>query len=391
MVNFRRFESIMPISTQISRVLALGQTERRNEGWTNIGVNTTLMNTSSTWSVVNAVFNTASGWFGILTQESTPTRNLFSTFKANGFNYNQYLVLNQTTNSPIAGISNVNSTFSTSMHVWAGLSNGSIARAVSPFTSTWGTAVSPTRIWTAGFFTQFNEIESSQALSNPTYAYGKNSSNQGVMYYQTFSGNSTMAEFTAYTRTDGQMYTAGTWYDNTPVLGTDTGNLVSVIGGTLTTWTAPPGSGPITSLWGYGSRLFFTRGTAGGQIYYATSSNPGSYTTVTVSAVSGASIAKCMDTSTHGNYTAKFYYDPRNNAMLMTGNKCSVWYSLDNGDTWSKSSLSDTTLGNSAYGYVRLTYNSGWDEWSGVVAGREDGNRTGSLLRHHFWAANPIL
>lgn len=381
----------MAISTQISSVLSMAKPEPRNEGWTNIGVNTTLMNTSSTWSVVNEVFNTTSGWYCILTQESTPTRNVFSTFKALGYNYNQYLVLNQTTNSPIAGISSVNGNSVNVMHVFAGLSNGQIARAASPFTSTWTSAVAAGNIWTAGFFTRFNEIQRTQLTNNIVYAFGRNSSNQGVLYAQAFSTSTTLSIQSTYTRTDGQRYTAGTFYDNTPVLGTDTGNLVSVIGGTLTTWTTPPGSGPITSLWGYGSRLFFTRGTDGGQIYYATSSNPGSYTTVTVSAVSSAVIAKSMDTSGERNYTSRFYYDPRNNAMLMTGNKCSIWYSLDNGDTWTKTSFSDSTLGNSAYGYVRLTYNSGHDEWSGVVAGREDGNRTGSLLRHHFWAANPIL
>ena len=382
----------MPISKQISTVLALGQTQRRNEGWTNIGTNTTLMNTSSTWSVVNDVYNTNAGWFSILSQESTPTHNMFSTFKARGFNYNQYLVLSQTTNSPIAGISTIDgNTGPNRTHVWAGLSNGQIARTNSPFTSSWTSAVAAGNIWTAGFFSRRNEINRTIIPDDIAYAYGRNASNQGVLYQQTFSNSTTLGINSTYTRTDGQMYTAGTWYNNTPVLGTGTGNLVSVIGGVLTTWTAPPGSGPITSLWGYGDRLFFTRGTAGGQIYYATSSNPGSYTTVTVSAVSGATIAKCMDTSTHGNYTAKFYYDSRNNAMLMTGNKCSIWFSLNNGDTWSKTSFSDSTLGNSAYGYVRLTYNAGHDEWSGVVAGREDGNRTGSLLRHHFWAANPIL
>jgi hypothetical protein len=381
----------MAISTQISTVLTLGRTTPRNEGWTNIGVNTTLMNTSSTWSVVNAVFNSRFGWFAILTQESTPTRNMFSTFKARGYNYNQYLVLNQTANSPIAGISSIDSAFLGSANVWAGLSNGQVARTNSVFTSSWSSAVAASSIWTAGFFSKFNENETAYKNFNIVYAYGRNNSNQGVLYAQAFDSSTTLTLQSTYTRTDGQMYTAGTWYNNTPVLGTSTGNIVSIISGSLTTWTAPPGSGPITSLWGYGDRLFFTRGTAGGQIYYATSANPGSYTTVTVSAVSGASIAKCMDTSGEGNYTAKFYYDYRNNAMLMTGNKCSIWYSLDNGDTWSKTSFSDSTLGNSAYGYVRLTYNSGWDEWSGLVAGREDGNRTGSLLRHTFWAANPIL
>jgi hypothetical protein len=391
MVNSRRFETIMPISKQISSVLGMTRPERNNYGWLNIGVNTTLMNTSSTWSVVNEVFNTPTGWFGVLTQESTPTRNLFSTYKANGFNFNQYLVLNQTTNSPIAGISSVNGSSGSSTHVFAGLSNGQIARAVSPFTSTWTSAVAAGNIWTAGFFSRTNEINRTQIGSDIVYAYGRNASNQGVLYAQGFTTSTTMAIQSIYTRTDGQFYTAGTFYNNQIILGTNTGNLVMNSGGTLVSFVAPPGSGPITSLWGYGDRLFFTRGTAGGQIYYATQTLPTSYTTVTVSAVSGASIAKCMDTSGEGNYTAKFYYDTRNNAMLMTGNKCSIWYSLDNGDTWSKTSFSDSTLGNSAYGYVRLVYNSGWDEWSGVVAGREDGNRTGSLLRHTFTAVNPIL
>ena len=388
MVNFRGFESIMAISKQIGSVLTLGRTEPRNEGWTNIGTNTSLMNTSSTWSVVNAVFNTPLGWYLILAQESTPTRNMFTTYKALGFNYNQYNVLNQTTNSPIAGISSRNGT--TTTHVWAALSNGQIARATSPFTSTWSSAVAAGNIYVAGFANTYNQ-ESILTTGSRTFAYGRNASNQGVVYAQTFSSATTMSIQSAYTRTDGQMYTAGTTHNGSLILGTNTGNLVALLGPTLTTFLPPPGSGPITSLWSDGDRIYFTRGTAGGNIYYATQTFPMSYTTVTVPSVGSATIGKCMDTSTFNNYTAEFYYDYKNNAILMTGNECSIWYSLDQGDSWTKTSFSNSTLGNTAYGYVRLAYNNGWDEWSGLVAGREDGNRTGSLLRHHFWAANPIL
>ena len=383
----------------------------RNQAWTSLGAPTTLYNTSSTWSVTNVCYNTSSGWFTFMGQESTPAFNIFTTYKANGFSYNQYNVNNSATaNPPIAGIfhRSYELTFPSLGNNFVAASNGAIYRNGSIFTSTsWTLAVASNTIFVAGFASPQNEHERIEIGGRRLWAYGRDANNQGVVRQTPSATSTTMNAYSPLNRTDGQVYTAGASFINDfsyfhIILGTQNGNIIAHNQSLnqTTNWGTLPGSGPITSLYHRNGRLFWTRGTTGGQIYYAdittgptgnTTADPGTYNTVTVASVGGANIGACMDTSTFNNYTAEWHFDKRNNAILMTGNKCSVWYSLDNGVTWAKSSLSDTLLGNSAFGYVRLVYNNGYDEWSGVVAGREDGNRTGSLLRNTFWCNNPIL
>lgn len=382
------------IQRPAAQVLLAGKTEPRIVQPTNIGADTTFFNTSSTWSVVNAIFNTPSGWFAAVGQESTPTNNIFTSYKVNGYTMNRYNVNNQVTSQPIAGFCHTYSTTSKTLgNNFIATDNGAIYRNLSIFTSTgWTAAVAAGSIYAAGFFNRQNDQDRLLVGGQITYAYGKNASGQGVLYAQSIASSSTMAIQSTYTRTDGAFYTAGTYaFGNTIVLGTSTGHIVSLSGPTLLSWgNSVPGTGPITALAFYNGRLFATRGTAGGSVSYSTS-NFGAWTTVTPTDTANGVIGACMDTSTYGNYTAEFHYDLRYGAILMTGSNCSLWYSTDNGNTWIRNTtLTPTLLGNTAFGYVRIVYNNGYDEYSGVVAGRADGNRTGSLLRNKFWFTKPI-
>ena len=377
------------IQRQAGQVLLAGKTQPRLVQPTSLGADTTLFNTSSTWSTVNCVMNTPSGWFFVLGQESTPTSNIHTTYKTNGFTFNRYNVNNTTASQPIAGFCHTYSaTTKTLPNNFIATDNGAIYRNLSIFTSaSWTAAVAAGNIYAAGFFNRQNDQDRLLIGGQICYAYGRNASGQGVLYAQPSASSGTMAIQSIFTRTDGNFYTAGAYaFGTNIVLGTNAGQIVTSSG---TSPFAPAGTGPITAMAFYNGRLFATRGTAGGSVSYTTSLSE-AWTAVTPTDTANGVIGACMDTSTFGNFTAEFHYDARYNAILMTGSNCSLWYSTDNGNTWIRNTtLTPTLLGNTAFGYIRLVYCNGYDEYSGVVAGRADGNRTGSLLRNKFWFTKP--
>jgi hypothetical protein len=368
-------------------------------GWTGGGTSTTLFNTSSTWSVVNAVIMSTSGWVGVLGKESTPTNNIFASFGLRGWTWLGYRVGNIAptgSNNPIAAVSYINSTSFATPNIFISTADFRTWSSGSIFASTGWTNRSST-LNTSGFVVgaRYHDIYS-RMTTKICWVYGQNASGNGAVS-RAPAGSAVLTALTVFDRTDGVKYTAGTWgsinsifntAQNDVVFGASDGNLYyqNPNGLARVTVSGLPGSGAITALTWTGTRYLVQRVNSG--IIYSNVCDRIENVTSWTQVPDNGELGRGIDTTGgSNNFTNSFHYNRDYSKIITTGANSSVWVSTDDGVTWTKESLTSTILGNTNVGWIRLLYNTSFNEWQVVAAARSDGNLTGSLLRQSAYSS----
>lgn len=390
--------------TNTANKILLGSVKpvRQTTGMSSTGTaSTSLFNTSSTWSVVNVADQSMyEGWMWYSGEESTPVNNIFTSYKNRGYTYSLYKVNNQTTNFPISGKPMpYGSGLPHYMYVYHCTNAGNVYNALNIYTSTHTLKASDAYI--AKFVHQYDYKQWTYVLGQKYlqgnvssygngYAVGKNAAGTGKVW--TINGN-TMTATSAWDNASNPYTCMAAHPTLRQVAGTSTGKLFFISGGFLVEITGVPGSGAITALkYTPSGRLLMARGTAGGNVYYS-DNNGDTWTTVTPSDTANGLICATIDTTYgYNNYNTDFYYDPNSGYMITLGDKCTIWYSTDNGATWSRNTaITPTVCGNASFGYLRLFYHTGWDNWQGIVCAYQSGTKTAGLLRHTIDGFNPHL
>lgn len=232
----------------------------------------------------------------------------------------------------------------------------------------------------------YNQIYMPSLGTGTTYFIGRNASGHGVVGSATTSSGTLNP---AYTRTDGVQYTCGAYDPLTAqiLVGATDGNIYRNNGGTLITWSGLPGTGPIKALHRTGSRFLMIR--EAGTVYYSSGLvfNAGTWTAVAAGDSTNGFIGAGVDTSGFNTYTNKFYVDTQSGIIMTTGDKCSVWYSSDGGLTWTRNtSINQTLMGSTNFGYVRLLYQRGHDEWGAIVAAFQTHSITAGICKNTAYA-----
>lgn len=390
--------------TNTANKILLGSVKpvRPTTGMTSTGTaSTTLFNSSSTWSVVNVADQSMyEGYMWYSGEESTPLNNIFTTYKNRGFTYLGYKVNNQTTAFPISGKPMPYGTgLPHYMYVYHALSNGTVYNALNIYTSTHTLKISSAYI--AKFVHQYDYNQWTYVLGQKYlqgavtsfgngYAVGKDASGNGRIWQ--INGD-TVAALSSWNQT-GNPYTCMAAHPTArQVAGTSTGQLWYLNGAFLTQLSGVPGSGAITALkYTPSGRLLMARGTTGGSVYYS-DNNGDSWTTVTPGDTAKGLIGGTIDTTFgNNNYNTDFYYDPNSGYMITLGDQCTIWYSTDNGASWTRNTnITPLILGNTSFGYLRLFYHTGWDNWQGIVCAYQSGVKTAALNRTTIDGFNPHL